>query len=165
MYNHQVLRNIFGPVNLEVKRQNAAVPLRSIRGAIDGEDSVTATPPSVGYDEYDFLKPISPPSSKVPYFDDLPSEAVSQLIHAGLVFWGPKIDDAKETEFIGFSPDSIIQDDPGVGRDGSSPHDVESLTERQKSFPPLSNFQADATLDIVQGQHDVGLDDNLLIFH
>jgi hypothetical protein len=160
-----VLRNIFGPVNLEIKRQNAAVPLRSLRGAMESEDSLTATPPSVGYDEYDFLKPISSSSSKVPYFDDLPSEAVSQLIHAGLVFWGPEIDDAKETEFTGISPDSVSQHNPGTGHDGPSFRDAESSTKRQQSFPPLSNFQADETLAIVQGQHNVRLDDNPLVFH
>jgi hypothetical protein len=158
-----VLRNIFGPVNLEVKRQNAAVPLRSLR-AVDREDSATATPPGIGHDEYDFLKPISS-SSKVPYFDDLPSEAVSQLIHTGLVFWAPETDDAKGAEIPGISPDSASQHDLVVGHDSSGSHDVELSTERQRSFPLSSNLQADEALDIIQGQDDVTLDDSGFLFH
>jgi hypothetical protein len=86
---HQVLRNIFGPVTLEPKQQNAAVPLRSIRRMTDKEDSNLQI---IASDEYDFLRPKSPSSTPKARFDDLPSVAVSRLVHGGLVFWGPKGD-------------------------------------------------------------------------
>lgn len=150
LYDHEVLRNIFGPVNLEVKRQNAAVPLRSLRGTMDKEDSLT----TIGHDEYDFLKPMSSSSSKVPYFDDLPSEEVSQLIHTGLVFWPPKMDDLGETKFSDIHPDRMSQHDFSIGHDSSGLYDGEPSTEPQP-FPSLSNFQADEIWNVVQGQHDV----------
>jgi hypothetical protein len=77
-----------------VKRPNAAVPLRSVRGQIEREDSTLQT---IANDEYDFLRPNSPSSTSKIRFDDLPSAAVSRLVHDGLVFWGPKVD-VKEEE-------------------------------------------------------------------
>lgn len=92
----QVLRNIFGPVSLEVKRPNAAVPLRSVRGQIDREDSTSQT--IITNDEYDFLRPKSPSSTPKARFDDLPSATVSRLVHGGLVLWGPAVSVKEEPD-------------------------------------------------------------------
>jgi hypothetical protein len=53
---------------------------------MDREDS---NPQTIANDEYDFLRPKSPSSTPKARFDDIPSAAVSSLVHAGLVFWGP----------------------------------------------------------------------------
>jgi hypothetical protein len=103
------LRNIFGPVNLQGKRPNAAVPLRNSRGTIDKEDSNSQ---SVTNDEYDFLRPKSPSSTPKIQFDDLASAAVSKLVHAGLTFWEPE---AKVKEEI--DPPNIVESSETTNQD------------------------------------------------
>jgi hypothetical protein len=130
----QVLRNIFGPVSLEVKRPNAAVPLRSVRGQIDREDSTLQT---IANDEYDFLRPKSPSSTPKVRFDDLPSAAVSRLVHGGLVLWGPEVDVKEEPDLLDVEPfNSPRHGDPAMA-DGdyqASSALVETLTERPESL-------------------------------
>jgi hypothetical protein len=70
------------------------VPLRSARGVMDKEDSSSQF---IASDEYDFLRPKSPSSTPKVRLDDIPSAAVSRLVHAGLVFWGPKTN-SKESD-------------------------------------------------------------------
>lgn len=53
---------------------------------MDKEDSSSQF---IASDEYDFLRPKSPSSTPKIRLDDIPSAAVSGLVHAGLVFWGP----------------------------------------------------------------------------
>jgi hypothetical protein len=55
--------------------------------------SIERTPlQTIANDEYDFLRPKSPSSTPKVRFDDLPSAAVSRLVHGGLVLWGPEVD-------------------------------------------------------------------------
>ena len=49
-----------------------------------------SSPQFIASDEYDFLRPKSPSSTPKVRLDDIPSTAVSRLVHDGLVFWGPK---------------------------------------------------------------------------
>jgi len=122
-----VLRNIFGPVNLAVKRQNAAVPLRSVRGPMDREDF---NPPITANDEYDFLRPKSPSSTPKTHFDDLASAAASKLIHAGLTFWGPKVEVKEENDPSGIveSFDSKSHRDPAMDDSGHEHKDPQELS-------------------------------------
>lgn len=83
-WHGQVLRTIAGPVNLRIKRYNAAQPLRSA----DGAEERPATQP------YDFLtfpsvQYSSAPSqpSKIRNLDDLDSGEVSEMANDGMVLW------------------------------------------------------------------------------
>jgi hypothetical protein len=83
-WHGQVLRMIAGPVNLGIKRYNAAQPLRSADGA--GERPATQpydflTFPSVQYSS----APSQP--SKIRNLDDLDSGEVSEMANDGMVLW------------------------------------------------------------------------------
>ncbi|KAH7926773.1 hypothetical protein BV22DRAFT_1008222 [Leucogyrophana mollusca] len=82
-----VLRNIFTPVELNLRRQNAPMRLRNARQLGEGDDSrsLWARP-----DEYDFLASLSSASSKMPALDELDSEVTSEMAGAGLVLFGPE---------------------------------------------------------------------------
>lgn len=93
----QVLRNIFGPVNLGPKKHRAAVPLHRARRAAGDDNSA---PIDLRHDEYDFLAfNVSRSSAKVPHFGDLPSLDVSNMVQNGLILW-KKVDlEAKKVDF------------------------------------------------------------------
>ncbi|KAH7909453.1 hypothetical protein BJ138DRAFT_1155277 [Hygrophoropsis aurantiaca] len=84
----QVLQNIFAPVELNLRKQNA--PMRSrnsnqMGGTDDRSRSLGARP-----DEYDFLASLSSASSKLSALDKLDSETVSQMAATGLALFGPE---------------------------------------------------------------------------
>ncbi|EGO02383.1 hypothetical protein SERLA73DRAFT_178296 [Serpula lacrymans var. lacrymans S7.3] len=93
-----VLRNIFGPVELGMKKPNAAVPLRYYSRPSGVPEDV----PQPMQDDYDFLIPLSSGVPKSLVLDDLPSAPISQMIQAGLVFF----DTAKITNKTGPVPDA-----------------------------------------------------------
>lgn len=76
-----VLWNIFGPVQLNTKKQNV-----SIRGRVaadkDGDKA------DANQDEYDFLLPLSAGSSRVTPLDELLSPEVTRMVSHGLTLWG-----------------------------------------------------------------------------
>ncbi|KAI6100215.1 hypothetical protein F5141DRAFT_325030 [Pisolithus sp. B1] len=76
-----VLWNIFGPVQLNTKKQNV-----SIRGRVaadkDGDKA------DANRDEYDFLLPLSAGSSRVTPLDELLSPEVTRMVSHGLTLWG-----------------------------------------------------------------------------
>jgi hypothetical protein len=101
------------------------------------------------------LKPISPLSSKTPYFDDLPSEAVSMLVHTGLVLWGPEVDEVKEVKLTNTVDlvGSSTQHDPADNAEGRAHSnlglpDSDPSTEQLRPSSPTSIIQADAALDM-----------------
>ena len=143
----QVLRNIFGPVSLEVKRQNAAVPLRRARGVTDGEDSVTQT---IANDEYDFLRPKSPSSTPKARFNDIPSAAVSRLVHAGVVFWGPAAHVTQESDPTNIElVDSVGHVDRAIDEGGE---EHEDLRPQGEDLTGLSSARETETDDRPAGQ-------------
>jgi hypothetical protein len=89
----QVLRKIAGPVNLGIKRYNAAKPLLSANGA---EERPRSQPydflafPSVQYSSV----PSQP--SKIRSLDDLDSGEVSEMANDGMVLW--HVPDVKEED-------------------------------------------------------------------
>ncbi|KAI6163235.1 hypothetical protein EDD17DRAFT_1477334 [Pisolithus thermaeus] len=76
-----VLWNIFGPVQLNTKKQNV-----SIRGRVaadkDGDKA------DASRDEYDFLLPLSAGSSRVTPLGELLSPEVTRMVSHGLTLWG-----------------------------------------------------------------------------
>jgi len=153
-----VLRNIFGPVTLEPKQQNAAVPLRNVRRITDKDDPNQQT---IANDEYEFLRPKSPSSIPKARFDDLPSMAVSRLVHGGLVFWGPNVDVKEEPdppdtpEHLDASPGDPADIDDDKGYEYSS-------SQGEASTEPLELSSApDAEIDdrIVVEDLPTGSDD------
>lgn len=76
-----VLWNIFGPVELNAKKQNV-----SIRGRVaadkDGDKA------EANQDEYDFLLPLSAGSSRVTPLEELLSPEVTKMVSHGLTLWG-----------------------------------------------------------------------------
>lgn len=84
----QVLRNIFGPVNLDIPKHNPRYPLRaSRRGAKEEKSNATKT--LIGrHDEYDFLASWSTYPNAC---SDLNASTISDLIDDGLVLWGSDV--------------------------------------------------------------------------
>jgi hypothetical protein len=137
-----------------VKRQNAAVPLRSARGQIDRED---ATPQNIANDEYDFLRPKSPSSTPRIRLDDLPSAAVSKLVHGGLVFWEPEVDVKAESDPSDEPFDSPHHGDPAIVDDLDSSAQAEALTELPE-FSSAPDAEADDRLAAIDQQGGLEVD-------
>lgn len=76
-----VLWNIFGPVQLNTKKQNV-----SIRGRIAADKGGAKA--DANRDEYDFLLPLSAGSSRVTPLDELHSSEVTRTVARGLTLWG-----------------------------------------------------------------------------
>ncbi|KAG5731817.1 hypothetical protein E4T56_gene4261, partial [Termitomyces sp. T112] len=96
-----VLRQIAGPINHEVKRYNAASKLLQSPSRSDKK----------GYQPYDFLSfpstnYSSTPSlpSKIRGMEDLISGEVSNMVHNGLVLWGPQEDVSEDELSLPSSP-------------------------------------------------------------
>ncbi|KIJ69848.1 hypothetical protein HYDPIDRAFT_77493 [Hydnomerulius pinastri MD-312] len=81
-----VLWNIFSPVDLNMRKQNATMRGGPTRQGGDND----AKGPDSRRDEYDFLLPLSPYPSKIPPLDDLNSGLVTALASRGLTLWGPE---------------------------------------------------------------------------
>ncbi|KAF9226759.1 hypothetical protein BS17DRAFT_696468 [Gyrodon lividus] len=81
-----VLWNIFSPVDLNMRKQNATMRGRPTRqGSNYNTKDLDAR-----HDDYDFLVPLTSHSAKVPALDDLNSDLVTQLASRGLTLWGPQ---------------------------------------------------------------------------
>ncbi|TDL29646.1 hypothetical protein BD410DRAFT_33941 [Rickenella mellea] len=92
-----VLRNIFGPVNLDVPKHNARYPLRNSRRIGEKEARMEAKSHAGPPDEYDFL------GSYATYpiaCSDLENAYVSDKVDAGLVLWPGKPTTRKDTSPI-----------------------------------------------------------------
>ncbi|KAG6856791.1 hypothetical protein H0H87_000759 [Tephrocybe sp. NHM501043] len=117
-----VLRQIVGPVTLEVKRYNAARKLQQSPSHVGKR----------GSQPYDFLSfpstnfsasPSQP--SKIRDLRDISSAEVSDMVHNGLVFWGPKKEEEKKDEAdisqdalqLSFSPISGAYSEENVTED------------------------------------------------
>lgn len=143
----QVFRNIFAPITLTVKRQNAAVPLRSPRRPRTIRESSKANFSRPGRDDYEFMRPKSPSWRTGTYhFSSLPNTEVSQLVHAGLTFWGPQTESVK-IEWN--SPEKIDGVDTSLRDDTMIEDDV----------LPVTGSQAMSVLDDDDGRRSEGEDD------
>lgn len=79
-----------------VERQNAAVPLHSPRRSRTVREYSKADFSRPRRDDYEFMRPKSPSWRAGTYhFDPLPNIEVSELVHAGLTFWGPQTESVK----------------------------------------------------------------------
>jgi hypothetical protein len=110
-----VLRKIAGPVNLGIRRYNAAQPLRSANG----------TEERSGNKPYDFLtfpsvqysSALSQPS-KIRTLDDLDSGEISEMINDGMVLW-PDIKE-EEPSLDGMSDEVSESNTIGTTKSGGS---------------------------------------------
>ncbi|KIJ20435.1 hypothetical protein PAXINDRAFT_67562 [Paxillus involutus ATCC 200175] len=82
-----VLWNIFSPVDLNTRKQDATMRGRPTRqgGTYDDKKDSGAL-----HDDYDFLVPLTT-RSKISSLDDLHSGLVTQLASCGLTLWGPEL--------------------------------------------------------------------------
>ncbi|KAF9238807.1 hypothetical protein BU15DRAFT_47312 [Melanogaster broomeanus] len=80
-----VLWNIFSPVDLGMRKQNAPM-----RGRPPRQGDYETKDPDERHDDYDFLLPLSSHFAKMPPLDDLNSDLVTQYASRGLTFWGPE---------------------------------------------------------------------------
>ncbi|KAG6861844.1 hypothetical protein C0995_011141 [Termitomyces sp. Mi166 len=119
-----VLRQIAGPVNHEFKRYNAASKLLQSPSRSDKQ----------GYQPYDFLSfpstnYSSTPSlpSKIRGVGDLISGEVSDMVHNGLVLWGPQKEDEDEDEDELLLPSSPLQLHPDVGTTTEEQLDINAV--------------------------------------
>lgn len=140
----QVLRNIFAPFAAPPKRRNAAVPLRRTREPVDATESINPMAKRSRTDDYEFLRPKSPTgTTRSHHFDDLPCPEVSKLVHAGLTFWGPEVNESKEEGFIsGDTFDDIEIHDVGGQARGSLEPPIMAPTDRTTVNTSQSDVQA-----------------------
>lgn len=113
------------------------MPLHSPRRPRTIRESSKADFSRPGRDDYEFMRPKSP-SGRVGsyYFESLPNTEVSQLIHAGLTFWGPQTESVKSelstpgkigSMATGLLDGSVIEDDalPVTGSQTKSVQDAD----------------------------------------
>ncbi|KAG6378576.1 hypothetical protein JVT61DRAFT_12841 [Boletus reticuloceps] len=80
----QILWNIFSPVELNTRKQNASMRGRPARQAINYD--VDSSDPR--RDDYDFLLALSSYPAKNPQLDDLDSTLITMSAARGLTLWG-----------------------------------------------------------------------------
>ncbi|KAG9317318.1 hypothetical protein JVU11DRAFT_1516 [Chiua virens] len=80
-----ILWNIFSPVDLNMRKQNASMRGRSTRQAVNHDFDSTDR-----RDDYDFLLALSSYPAKHPPLDDLDSTLITASVARGLTLWGSK---------------------------------------------------------------------------
>ena len=117
--HHQVLRQIYGPINMKGFKYNAAIPLRDLHrldksngnNRSEGAESMLKEIRNLRPGRYDFLDATTFDSNKAE-FGNLPSERVSQEVTDGMVLRWRKdpadVDDVDEIGVADRSEDELL---------------------------------------------------------
>lgn len=114
MLRIQVLWNIWSPVDLGTRKQNAPMRGRLTRQTIDYDtDSV-----DLRRDDYDFLMALSSYPAKNPPLDDLDSGMVTDVLR-GLTLWGSS-EGAVKSGTVSSAVDAVrmVTEDKEIGGEG-----------------------------------------------